>query len=126
MPSASRDEIPVTAEMAGYEGRMREWGDYTVAFERIPPGNFEDLYRGLPDDRCQAPHWGYLFKGRMTIRYADGREETVTGGQAYYLPPGHTPVYEEECETVEFSPTRELQELFAVVAKNLASMEQAP
>jgi hypothetical protein len=27
--------------------------------------------KGLPDDRCQCPHWGYVFKGKMTARYAD-------------------------------------------------------
>ena len=28
------------------------------------------LLRGLPDDRCQCPHWGYVINGRLTFRRA--------------------------------------------------------
>ena len=31
------------------------------------------LYKGLPDDRCQCPHWGYVLSGAVTFRYADAR-----------------------------------------------------
>ena len=40
----------------------------------------------------------------MTFRFAD-REETYQAGDAYYVPPGHTPVHHAGAEVVEFSPT---------------------
>jgi glyoxylate utilization-related uncharacterized protein len=69
--------------------------------------------RGLPDDACPVPHWGYLLKGTIRIRYADGREETLRPGELFYLPPGHLPVFEEDCAFVEFSPQREYDKLLA-------------
>lgn len=104
MPSASMNQVPVNVELDGYEGRMLAWGDFTMAFERIPKGDQTALLRGLPDDSCRCPHYGFLFKGRMTVRYRD-HEETISAGEAYYLPPGHVPIYEEDCEALEFSPT---------------------
>lgn len=29
------------------------------------------LMKGLPDDRCQCPHMGYVLRGRVTFRFAD-------------------------------------------------------
>jgi hypothetical protein len=46
-------------------------------------------FEGLPDYRCQSPHWGYVVKGKVGYRYAD-REEIVEAGEAYYALPGHT------------------------------------
>ena len=77
-----------------------------------------DLYRGLPGDRCQSPHWGYVIRGRITFRYAD-REETYEAGDAYYAPPGHTPMLFDGTELVEFSPTDALGETIAVIVGNL-------
>ena len=56
---------------------------YHHAFDLAP------VLKGLPDDRCQCPHWGYVLKGRMVVTYGD-REEIVNAGDAYYLPPGHS------------------------------------
>src|SRR5215831_10956479 len=53
-------------------------------------GDMAPLFRGLPDDRCQSPHWGIVVKGRLTFTYADG-EDVIEAGEAYYAPPGHTP-----------------------------------
>ena len=37
----------------------------TLAFEKAHAGqDASSMVKGLPDDRCQAPHWGYLFWGR--------------------------------------------------------------
>ena len=51
------------------------------------------LLKGLPGDRCQCPHWGYVLKGRLTYRFAD-HEEVFEAGDAFYLPPGHVPLAE--------------------------------
>lgn len=81
MPAAAREELDVAATTPeGYEARAAEWGDFTVVFESFPPIDPADLFKGLPDDRCQCHHFGYLFEGELVIRYAD-REETIRAGQ---------------------------------------------
>jgi len=105
----------------GVRSQQIEWGDINVALERLPAGlDTEPLFKGLPDDRCPCPHWGYVLKGRMRVRYAD-REEIVTAGDAYYLPPGHLPLLEEETEVIEFSPKGVYQETMEVIERNMAA-----
>lgn len=57
------------------------------------------------------------------MRYNDGEEETVRAGEAYFMRPGHRPVYIEETETLEFSPHDELQKVMEVVARNMQVAE---
>jgi hypothetical protein len=122
MPKTSRNAAARTASAPGYEGRFDEIGDYTVAFEQFEVGgDFAPLFRGLPGDRCQAPHWGIVLKGRLTFTYADG-EDIVEAGEAYYAPPGHTPAAHPGTETIEFSPTEELRETMAVVMRNAEAL----
>lgn len=45
-----------------------------------------------------------MIKGKVGFRFTD-REETYEAGDAYYVPPGHTPVHYTGAEIVEFSPT---------------------
>jgi len=86
-----KDDLELQEIPGLYEGRMTEAGDFLVAFEKIAAGDPAPFYRGLPDDRCQARHWGFLFKGKWVIRYAD-HEEEVNAGEAYYMAPGHLPL----------------------------------
>ena len=58
----------------------------------------------------------------MSFRFAD-REETYEAGDAYYVPPGHTPVHYAGAEIVEFSPTDVLGETIGVVMGNLSTSE---
>ena len=120
---ASKDQLP--AEMMGdYEGRMTQFGDYTVNFETIPAGmGGPELFKGLPDDACQAPHWGYLFKGKFKATYTDGTEDVVSAGEAYYLRPGHVYQAVEDCESIEFSPKKEWDATMEQVTKNIEAME---
>lgn len=117
--------------MGDYEGRNGTLGEYNVAFESIPagfpPGGAE-AFKGLPDDACQCPHWGYLFKGSFRVRYTDGHVETVREGDAYYLAPGHLFEAVEDCETVEFSPSGEWEKTVEVVGRNIEELtrEMAP
>jgi hypothetical protein len=39
------------------------------------------MLKGLPDDKCIAPRWGYMPKGKVTYPFAD-RSETYEGGEA--------------------------------------------
>ncbi len=122
MPKVSRETTSETMAMDGFEGRYENLdGGYTVGFESYAAdADPAELFRGLPDDRCQSPHWGYVIKGKLVFRYAD-REETCEAGEAYYAPPGHTPLVFAGTEIVEFSPTDALGETMAVIGENLRS-----
>jgi hypothetical protein len=123
MPSANRDELPLQEIVPGYSTRLADWGGITVAFESAKTGqDASSLVKGLPDDRCQAPHWGYLFTGRIVADYGD-RQETIVAGQAYYIAPGHKVIFEEDSDALEFTPTVELEKTFEVVRRNHAAGE---
>jgi hypothetical protein len=123
MPSANRDELPLQEIVPGYSTRLADWGGITVAFESAKTGqDASSLVKGLPDDRCQAPHWGYLFTGRIVADYGD-RQETIVAGQAYYIAPGHKVIFEEDSDALEFTPTAELEKTFEAVRRNHAAGE---
>ena len=123
MPSGSHDELPPVEIVPGYSSRLAEWGGMTVAFESAPAGqDASSMVKGLPDDRCQAPHWGYLFSGRMVVHYRD-HAETVEAGQAYYVAPGHLITFETDCEALEFTPTEALEQTMEAVRRNHAAGE---
>jgi hypothetical protein len=119
MPKTSKITAPDSMVLDGYEGHFENLdGGYTVGFETYTAdADLTDLFVGLPDDRCQCEHWGHVVRGRLTFRYAD-HEENFEAGDAYYAPPGHTPVLYAGTEVVEFSPTDELQQTLATVTKN--------
>jgi hypothetical protein len=119
MPKLSKGTAPRTEENPFLIGHYGELDAYTVGFETFrADADSAAFFRGLPDDRCQSPHWGYVIAGSLTFRYADG-EETFRAGDAYFAPPGHTPMVSEGTEVVEFSPTEAYAETMAVVERNL-------
>lgn len=120
MPRVSRETASDTLTMDGYEGRFENLvGGYTVGFESYTAdADLAELFRGLPDDRCQCPHWGVVIKGKVTYKFADG-DETYQAGDAYYVPAGYTPSLHAGTELVEFSPTDALEETVGVVVENL-------
>jgi hypothetical protein len=123
MPKASRETASRVEDMGVMEGRYEELGGYTVGFESFrEEADATPLFAGLPDDRCQSPHWGYVVRGTVTFQYAD-REEVYEAGDAYYAPPGHIPVIAAGTEIVEFSRTEEYARTMEVVERNLAAMQ---
>ena len=120
MPKASKTSASETVEVEGYEGHMENLeGGYTVAFEKYTAdADLTPYFKGLPGDQCQAEHWGYVVSGKLTFKSADG-DETFEAGDAYYVPPGHTPVLYAGTEVIEFSPTRELEQTIEVMTKNM-------
>ena len=110
-----RNRIPVTASRRGYEGRFIEWGGFVIAFEKW----LEDLdetvmFKDLTDGRCPCPHWGFLFTGKMTVRYKD-HDEIITAGEAYYLKPGHSSIISRGTESMEVSPKKEYEEAIQAI-----------
>jgi len=119
---ASKADAPESFEAEGYEGRFAELDGYTVGFETYSAdADLAPFFQGLPDDRCQCPHWGVVLKGKLTYRYTDGSEETVVAGEGYYARPGHTPLLHAGTEVIEFSPTDDLRKTMEVVSKNMES-----
>jgi len=125
VPKASKASASQTVQVEGYEGHIEEFGGgYTVAFERYTAdADLAPFFRGLPDNRCQCPHWGYVIAGKVTFRFADG-DESYEAGDAYYAPPGHTPVLYDGTEIVEFSDTAELNRTMEVVMRNMEAAGQ--
>jgi hypothetical protein len=119
----SKDELEPTV-VGEYEGRMVDAGEFRIAFESMPaqfPPD-ESPFKGLPDDRCQCDHWGYLFKGSFRVTYTDGSDEIVSAGQAYHLRPGHFVRTLEPVELLELSPVEEHSKTMAVVTRNMSAV----
>ena len=123
MPKVSKNSVEAQDHglVLVYEGEV---DGHTVNFVTFREDiDHTPLLVGLPDDRCQCPHWGYVLQGRVTYRFAD-REEVFEAGDAFYLPPGHVPVGNEPgSEILQFSPTEALQETGAVIMKNMQAMQ---
>ena len=121
MPSVSKDKLKATAPTPGAEMREVNWGGMNVSFVSIKEPalgmDMAPLFKGLPDDRCQTPHWGYVLKGSLKMLYAD-RNETFTAGQIYYIEPGHIPNITEPTEFIEFSREEEMLKTMEVMTKN--------
>ncbi len=66
------------------------------------------------------PALGLCHHGEGHVPLAD-HDETYEPCDAYYAPPGHTPVLFKGTEVVEFSDTRELERTVAVVMTNMGS-----
>jgi len=125
MPRTSKAEAPLQLDEPVIEGRYVELGEYTVGFEThkadIDPA---ELFRGLPGDRCQSPHWGVVLSGKVIFRYED-HDEVYTAGDAYYGAPGHVPLLFAGNELIEISPTAELSATMDVVGRNMAAQQAA-
>jgi hypothetical protein len=125
MPSANKMTTPVGVDLPVLQGRYAELDGYTVGFESYPEDvDPAPLFVGLPDDRCQCPHWGVVQSGQITFRWAD-HEETYGAGDAYYAPPGHVPQMAAGSSVVEFSPSDGLAATMAVVERNLEATASA-
>jgi hypothetical protein len=124
MPKVSRNSATQGGEFGPVVDRSEQLDGYTVNFTSFSEDiDATPLLKGLPDDRCQCPHWGYVVKGRLTFRFAD-RDEVFEAGDAFYTAPGHVPVqHEPGSEIVMFSPAEDLRKTEAVMMKNMDAMQ---
>ena len=106
-----------------YEGRTVDWDSMRFAFESMPEHFPPDQspFAGLPDDRCQCPHWGYVIKGSFRVTYLDGPDEIVSAGEIYHLRPGHFVQTLEPVELIELSPVRAHDVTLAAITRNMAA-----
>jgi hypothetical protein len=120
MGKVSRSSTTEHQEMEGFVGDYADVDGTTVGFERYDrDADPAALFRGLPDDRCQCPHWGVVLKGKLIYDEADGSRTEIGAGEAYAVGPGHLPVLTAGTEIIEFSPTAELAKTIEVVMRNV-------
>ncbi len=125
MPKVSRETAMHVENHGPVEDRHEELDDYTVNFVTMSQTiDATPLLAGLPGDRCSCPHWGYVFKGKITYSFAD-HEEVFEAGDAFYVPEGHSPLVEEGTELVQFSPSSDLQTVTDVMMKNAQALGMA-
>ncbi len=124
MPKVSKDSATQGGEFGPVTDRNDRIEDYTINFTSFHQDiDATPLMKGLEEDRCQCPHWGYVIKGRVTFRYAD-RDEVFEEGDAFYTPPGHIPVkHAPGSEIVFFSPTEALRVTEAAMQRNMQDMQ---
>src|SRR5438034_11590654 len=115
MPGFSKETAPQVEHHGPVVDRHGEVLDYTINFVRFEPEmDGAPLLKGLPGDKCISPHWGYVLSGRMTYKF-DDHDEAYEAGDAFFVPPGHTPLNSPHTEILQFSPT----ELLAIVSETL-------
>ncbi len=112
--------LSVAMDVPGAKINSINWGNMVCGHMKMAKGiDFTPLLKGLPNDHCQCPHWGYVIKGKIRVIYQDGRQELVESGQLYYWPSGHTVFFEEDTEYIEFSPQKEMEEVLHRVEQKL-------
>lgn len=114
-----KEEIPVVMQAPGMIMRSQAgFGEMTVVFHELPKGtDFTPLLKGLNNDSCHCPHWGYIFEGAFRFIYDDGKEEVFESGDVFYAHAGHTAIVDADVKFVDFSPTKELDEVMANVGR---------
>ena len=123
MAKIAKQDTTTVYEMEGFEGRYQDLDGYTIGFETYTEdADPAPLFVGLPGDRCQCPHWGVVLKGTLIYDNADGSQDVIGAGEAYYVGPGHLPRLTAGTEIVEFSPTAELAKTVEVINRNLEAM----
>jgi hypothetical protein len=125
MPSVSK----ATGTRIDWGGPGVEWRaeleGYVASFVEIGVDtDLTELLKGLPDDVCPAPHWGYVFAGRTWWRYG-GRDESFGAGEAFYVPPGHTSGADAGSQFVIFSPGEVMAEVEAHMGGRAQEMQRA-
>ncbi len=111
----AKDDVDVKIQIPGAVIRQRtDFGDATglgkigCEYFSLSAGvDTTPLFKGLDGDSCQAPHWGFVLRGQLTVTDASGAQETVNANDLFYLPPGHNVKVEADAEFIMFSPQRE-------------------
>ncbi|SDX69329.1 hypothetical protein SAMN05421504_103503 [Amycolatopsis xylanica] len=119
MPKVSWNSATQVEELGPVRDRYEVLEGYSANFTIFDEDiDATKLLKGLPQDQCQCPHWGYVIKGRMTVLTADG-EEVYEAGDAFYTPAGHAPSqHQAGTEVIMFSPEAELNKTSKAVAAN--------
>ena len=125
MRSAAK-EMTTAMESEDYSVREACWGNMHVEYGVFKSRkDMTPLLKGLPGDRCQSDHWGYVLKGGLRVNYPD-REEVIRAGDMYHIEPNHTGTIEAGTEYMEFSPEDRYHETMEAIGRNLKAMGGKP
>jgi hypothetical protein len=66
MPKTSKASASQVEWVEGVlDDHSEDLNGYTASFTTFHADmDHAALFKGLPDDRCQSPHWGYVLKGK--------------------------------------------------------------
>lgn len=115
----AKQDIPVRIDVPGAIARQKTefgnaagYGMISGEYFSLASGtDIAPLLKGLENDLCQSPHWGYVLQGALTVTYANGIHEELKGGDLFYWPPGHTVKVDQDAEVILFSPQHEHSEV---------------
>lgn len=124
----AKTDVPEQIRIPGAVARQAiDFGDATgygkIAgeyFSLAAGTDIAPLLKGLENDLCQSPHWGYLIEGKVTVTYTDGSKESVDCGDLFHWPPGHTVAVSQDAEIILFSPQKEHCAVVEHLQKQLA------
>lgn len=110
-----KNDVPVAMQAPGAIARLQRGFGNADGFSTMSAEYFSlragtdiaPLLEGLEGDLCQAPHWGYLAEGAVTVTYSDGSRDRLEEGDLFYLKPGHTVRVDKDAELLMFSPEHE-------------------
>jgi hypothetical protein len=110
-----KSEVPVKINIPGAVARQQNdfgdakgYGKFAGEYFSLGAGtDITPLLKGLKNDLCQSPHWGYMIEGEVTVTYQNGESEVVRTGDIFYWPPGHTVRVGKAAEIILFSPQHE-------------------
>jgi hypothetical protein len=101
VPGAKARQVTDFGDATGYGAIAGEYFSLGAGLDIAP------LLHGLPGDSCHAPHWGYVISGSVVVSYSDAPDETCSGGDLFYWPPGHSVSVQSDAEVILFSPQKE-------------------
>ena len=111
----TKTDIPTKIDVPGAVARQiddfgdaKGYGPLGAEYFSLGAGtDIAPLLKGLADDACHAPHWGFVARGEVVVTYTDGHEETCSGDDLFYWPPGHSVRVTKDAEVILFSPQAE-------------------
>lgn len=124
----TREDVPVRLEAPGaVAGQLPGFGNASGGlageyFSLAAGTDIAPLLQGLEGDMCQAPHWGYMITGELTVTYADGNTEQCRTGDLFHWPPGHSVRVDDDAEVILFSAQDEHIGVLDHMAARLQSM----
>ena len=115
----TKNDIPTKIDVPGAVarqavnfGQATDYGSLSAEYFSLGAGtDIAPLLKGLDDDACHAPHWGFMIAGEVVLTYISGEEETCVGDDLFYWPPGHSVRVVQDAEVILFSPQLEHAEV---------------